>query len=184
LTPLLFIPNIASEFDGNAEQEYTMNRERTWKILCLTLACCMAAPSAATEPKNSKTLPPAGAKQQVLDLENEWVAAEHNHDAATLRRILDDKFLASFGAEKPLDKEAFIKEIVSADVDPTESQTLTDRRVIIDQDTAVVVGIDTERGTRKGAAYTEVDRYTVTYIRRNGQWIALAEHIVEEPQAK
>ena len=40
--------------------------------------------------------------------------------------------------EKPLDKEAFIKEIVSEDVDPTESQTLTDRRVLIDQDTAVV----------------------------------------------
>ena len=161
-----------------------MNRERTWKILCLTLACCMAVPSVATEPKNSKTLPPADAKQQVLDLENEWVAAEHNHDAATLRRILDDKFLASFGAEKPLDKEAFIKEIVSADVDPTESQTLTDRRVIIDQDTAVVVGIDTERGTRKGAAYTVVYRYTVTYIRRNGQWLALAEHLVEVPQSK
>jgi steroid delta-isomerase-like uncharacterized protein len=126
----------------------------------------------------------AGAKQQVLDLENEWVAAEHNHDAATLRHLLDDKFLASFGAEKPLDKEAFIKEIISEDVDPTESQTLTDRSAIIDQETAVVVGIDTERGTRKGAAYTEVYRYTVTYIRRNGQWRALAEHLVEVPQAK
>jgi ketosteroid isomerase-like protein len=160
-----------------------MNRERTLKILCLTLACCMAAPSVATEPKNSDALPPSD-KQQVLDLENEWVAAEHNHDAPTLRRILDDKFLASFGAEKPLDKEAFIKEIVSGDVDPTESQTLSDRRVIIDQDTAVVVGIDTERGRRKGAAYTAVYRYTVTYIRRNGQWIALAEHLVEAPQAK
>ena len=102
----------------------------------------------------------------------------------TLRRILDDKFFASLRAEKPLDKEAFIKEIVSEDVDPTESPALTDRRVIIDQDTAVVVGIDTERGTRKGAAYTVVYRYTVTYIRRNGQWIALAEHLVEEPKAK
>ena len=159
-----------------------MNRELVAGILCLTLAVCVATSSAGQQ--NSKALPPADAKQQVLDLENEWVAAEHNHDAATLRRILDDKFLASFGAEKPLDKEAFIKEIVSEDVDPTESQTLTDRRVIIDQDTAVVVGIDTERGTRKGAAYTVVYRYTVTYIRRNGQWTALAEHLVEEPQAK
>jgi ketosteroid isomerase-like protein len=161
-----------------------MNRERAGKILWLTLACCMATSSVATGQKNSKTLPPADAKQQVLDLENEWVAAEHNHDAATLRRILDDKFLASFGAEKPLDKEAFIKEIVSEDVDPSESQTLTDRRVIIDQDTAVVVGIDTERGTRKGAAYTVVYRYTVTYIHRHAEWVALAEHLVEAPQSK
>jgi len=126
----------------------------------------------------------SAAKQQVLDLEQEWVAAEHKHDAATLRRILDDKFVASFGVEKPYDKEAFIKLIVSSDVDPTESQTLTDRAVIIDRDTAVVVGTDTERGTRKGAAYTEVSRYTVTYISRHGQWLALAEHLVEVPQAK
>jgi hypothetical protein len=123
-------------------------------------------------------------KTTVLDLEQEWVAAEHNHDTAVLRRILHDKFIATFGAEKPDDKEAFIKEIVSGDVDPTESQTLTDRNVIIDRDTAVVVGTDTERGTKKGAAYTVVYRYTVTYIRRNGRWIALAEHLVEGPQGK
>jgi ketosteroid isomerase-like protein len=124
------------------------------------------------------------AKQQVLDLEQEWVSAEHNHDAAALRRILDDKFVSSFGAKKPYDKEAFIKEIVSGDVDPTESETLTDRTVIIDHDTAVVVGTDTQCGTRKGAPYTAVYRYTVTYIRRNGQWLAIAEHLVEAPQAK
>ncbi len=140
--------------------------------------------SASTEPENSKPLTAADAKQQVLDLEQEWVAAEHNHDAAALRRILDDKFVASFGAKKPYDKEAFIKEIVSGDVDPTESQTLTDRTVIIDHDTAVVVGTDTERGTRNGRAYTAVYRYTVTYIRRNGSWVALAEHLVEVPKAK
>jgi len=140
--------------------------------------------SASTEPENSKRLTAVDAKQQVLHLEQEWVVAEHSHDAAALRRILDDKFLASFGAEKPYDKEAFIKEIVSGDLDPTESQTLTDRAVIIDRDTAVIVGTDTLRGTRKGAAYTEVARYTVTCIHRHGQWLALAEHLVEVPQAK
>lgn len=112
-----------------------MNREWVARILCSTLACYMAASSVATEPKASQTMPPADAKQQVLDLEQEWVAAEHNHDAATLRRILDDKFVASFNADKPLDKETFIKLIVGGDPDPTETQTLTDRNVILDHDT-------------------------------------------------
>jgi len=161
-----------------------MNRERMATILCLMLACCMATSSVATEPKNSKTLPPADAKQQVLDLGKEWVAAEIKHDAARLRRILDDKFVASFGAQKPLDKEAFIKEILAGDLDPTESQTLTDETVVIDHDTAVVVGTDTLHGTHKGTAYTLVARYTVTYIRRHGHWLALAEHLVEVPQSK
>jgi len=161
-----------------------MWRERAVKTLCLTLACCMAISSVATEPKNSKTLPPTDAKQQVLDLGEEWVAAEVKHDAATLRRILNDKFVASFGTEKPYDKEAFIKLIVKGDVDPTESQTLTDETVVIDHNTAVVVGTDTVRGTDKGAAYTVVYRYMVTYIRRHGEWVALAEHLVEAPQSK
>ena len=117
-------------------------------------------------------------------LGKEWVAAEVKHDATTLRRILDDKFVASFNAEKLYDKEAFIKEILAGDVDPTESQTLTDETVVIDNDTAVVVGTDTVRGTDKGTAYTVVYRYTVTYVRRQGQWVALAEHLVEAPQSK
>ena len=161
-----------------------MRRESSIKILSLTLTCCMVALPAAAAPKHSKTQPPADAKQQVLDIGKEWVAAEVKHDAATLRRILDDKFVATFGVSKPYDKEGFIKAIVSDDVDPTESQTLNDETVITDNDTAVVVGTDTVRGTDKGAAYTVVYRYTVTYIRRHDQWFALVEHLVEAPQAK
>jgi cobalamin biosynthesis protein CobT len=124
----------------------------------LTLTCCVAASSVATEPKNSQTEPPADAKQQVLDLEREWVAAEVKHDATTLGQILDDKFIASFGVKEPYDKETFIKHIVTGDADPTESQTLTNETVIIDQDTAVVVGTDTVRGTDSGKAYAAVHR--------------------------
>lgn len=161
-----------------------MNHERTGKVLCLMLVCSIFASFVAADAKNSKAVPPADAKQQVLDLGKEWVAAEIKHDATTLGRILDDKFVASFGAQKPYDKKAFIKLIVTGDVDPTQSQTLTDETVIIDGDTAVVVGTDTLRATKNGEAYTEVARYTVTYIHRHGEWLALAEHLVEVPKAK
>jgi ketosteroid isomerase-like protein len=56
--------------------------------------------------------------------------------------------------------------------------------VIVDRDTAVVVGTDTVRGTEKGAPYVVVYRYTVTYVHRQGRWRALAEHLVEVPQTK
>jgi hypothetical protein len=61
---------------------------------------------------------------------------------------------------------------------------LTDQSVIIDNDTAVIVGTDTARGIENGAPYTIVARYTVTYIRRHRQWVALAEHLVKVPEAK
>jgi len=153
-------------------------------VVVLMLACGMIAACAATEPKNSERLAPADAEQQVLDVEKAWVAAETKRDATALRRILDEKFVASFGAEKPLDREAFIKGNVSGPVDPTESQTLTGETVIVDGDTAVVFGTDTLRGTESGKAYTLVGRYTTTYVHRNGQWLALAELLVKVPQSK
>jgi len=152
--------------------------------LGITLVCFLAAFLGLRGPANLNGEQPSDAKQQVLKLESDWVVAEDKRDEAALRRILDDKFLASFGPNKPYDKETFIKEELSGNVDPTESQTLTEQHVIIDHDTAVVVGIDTQRGTQKGASYEVVYRYTVTYIHRDGRWVALAEHLVEVPKSK
>lgn len=148
------------------------------------LLCCLALLCGLMARGNSQGGQPLDAKQQILKLETEWVTAEVKHDGATLRRILDDKFLASFGPSEPYDKEAFIKIILTGDVDPTESQTLTDQNVIVDHDTAVVVGIDTARGTEHGTPHETVYRYTVTYIYRDGKWLALAEHLVEVPKSK
>ena len=107
--------------------------------LVITLVCCLAALVGFRESSNLNAEQPSEARQQVLKLEDDWVTAEMKHDEAALRRILDDKFLGSFGPNRPDNKEAFIKDVVSGNVDPSESQTLTDRQVIVDRDTAVVV---------------------------------------------
>jgi len=127
----------------------------------------------------------AKAKEELVKLESDWATAEDRHDEATLRRILDEKFVVTLGTKTPpYNKEGFIKAVLAGYVDPTKSQTLSDQTVIVDGDTGVVVATDTERGTKKGEAFTVVGRYTATYIRRNGQWVALAEHIVIVPPAK
>ena len=168
-----------------------MNWKRIGMLFCLPLGACVAAwgsghsavidAAGATEARRA----PAGdARQQVLELEDKWVEAENKHDAATLERILDDKFLATFGARAPRDKATFIQHITEGAADPTQSQRLTERTVIVDGDTAVSIGTDTISGTANGAAYSAAYRYTVTYIHRNGRWRALAEHMVEAPKGK
>jgi len=150
-----------------------------------TQAASRVAENAGAEATRGTTsVPAAEAKRQVMELEERWVEAENKHDGATLGRILDEKFLATFGARAPRDKATFIQHITSGDVDPTQTQTLTDRTVIVDGDTAVTIGTDTIRGTANGAAYAAAYRYTVTYIRRNGRWRALAEHMVEAAEKK
>jgi ketosteroid isomerase-like protein len=136
------------------------------------------APAGAVDASEAK------AREEVLKLEKEWVIAENKHDEAALRRILDEKFISTFGTKAPRDKEAFIKGVLAGDIDPTVSQTVTDQTVIVDGDTVVVVDTDTLRGTRKGEIYTMVGRATATYIHRNAAWVALAEHMVIVPEAK
>jgi len=149
----------------------------------LFAAWALASSSLASESKDSPT-PDAEAERQVLDLDRAWADAETKHDVATLRRILDDRFVATFGAGKLYDKEGFIKAVIPDETDTTLSQDLTDRTVRVDRDTAVIIETDTVRGTDAGKAYTHIYRITTVYIRRDSRWVALAEHIVQAPLAK
>jgi ketosteroid isomerase-like protein len=151
--------------------------------LGLTLGCW-----ATTETAQAQAAPASRdteVAQQVMDLEQVWSEAENRHDAATLRSILDDKFVFTMGGDGKLyDKDAFITGNVRGAPDPTRSQTLTDRTVIVNGDTAVSMGTDTERGTHSGKPFKEVARYTVTYVRRGERWIPIAEHMDDVPLPK
>jgi ketosteroid isomerase-like protein len=119
------------------------------------------------------------AKQEVLDVTQQWIAAENSHDAAALDRILDDQFISTFAANPPREKAAFIKGITKGEIDPTQSQTITDEKLVVEGDTAVLTGVNAFHSTRK----TPIPpmRFTITYAKRQGRWRALAEHIAVIP---
>ena len=120
----------------------------------------------------------ADAKQMLRD----WVTAENTHDAAALGRILDDNFISTFEAGKPTRKAAFIKALTKGEADPRQSQSLTDETVIVEGDTAILVGTDTFHRTDHADPDGLALRYTITCVRKDGRWVALAEHIVKMPK--
>ena len=143
----------------------------------------MTAPSATSIADTPQ--PVTRDQQEVLDVEQAWVAAEMNRDAAALHAILDDQFVAIYGTGAPQDKESFIKAHSAEASKVAPSQSLSDRRVIISGDTAVIIGTDTLQGTDdQGKPYTKIGRYTTTYVKRQGRWLALAELMVRVPPAK
>lgn len=150
--------------------------------LALCILALVGAPFAhAGEGTTNEQAAAPTAEEQIRALEQEWVDAEVDRDAATLRRILDEKFIATLGAGAPFNREAFIEAIVS--VTATDiSHTLSDSTIVTDGDTAVVAAIDTVRGAVNGASFAHAYRYTATYIRRGGRWVALAEHLVRMPE--
>jgi ketosteroid isomerase-like protein len=121
----------------------------------------------------------ADAKQQASQLLRDWVTAENEHDAAALERILDDQFISTYAAGKPTRKSAFIKSLTKGKADPRQSQSLTDETVVVEGDTAILVGTDTFHRTDHAEPDGLALRYTITCVRKDGRWVALAEHIVK-----
>ena len=111
-------------------------------------------------------------EQRVLAVEDEYIAAEISRDEATLRRIVDDRFVFNSNDGKTSGKTDLINNVLSWKM---TGQTITERTVLVDGDTAVIFGTaelrfasDTEEDTKS------LLRYTSIYVKRQGQWRFLA----------
>jgi hypothetical protein len=147
------------------------------------IAACLAASASLGGEAGHPAASVSDDEQQLVKLERDWITAEINRDPATLRRILDDRFMATFAAGKSVDKEGFIKVVLGDGADNTLAQVLTERSVRVAEDTAVIFETDTVRGIDHGKPYTLVLRISTTYIKRHSHWLALAEHIAKERES-
>ena len=127
--------------------------------------------------------PVSEAEQQLRKLELDWTRAEINRDAGVLERILDERFVSTSGAEKPIGKKEFIRDAVDKDGDRIISQDLSDQNVVVAGDSAAVTELDTVNALRAGRPYSEVLRITTSYAKHAGRWVALTEHMVNVPGA-
>jgi hypothetical protein len=144
------------------------------RCLLLVAALCSTASAAslAADPVASAS---SDDEQAVLKVDSDWADAEMRRDGTALEQIMDNRFIATFGEAKPVDKPAFIKSILSEDPAKRVTQELSNRSVIVSGDTAVVVETDTETTVKDAEKKVLFWRFTVTYIKRQGRWIALAE---------
>ena len=146
----------------------------------ISVACAVLFSSIAdsTEPVWTE------AQQQVLNVDRQWADAEIKRDASSLRRILDDGFIAVYGSGKVVDRETFIKNVIGDVSGNILSQDIGDITVRVQGGTAVLVETETIRGTDGGQAYVTALRLTTTYIKRNDRWVALAENFARATDLK
>jgi ketosteroid isomerase-like protein len=133
----------------------------------------------------SQTDAQKAAAQEVLKTEREQRDAFLQRDIAKTERLVADDFI--FTANRDIgDKSTLIFYLKSTPVDPTLTLTAEDTRVTINDDTAIVIGRRVERrrredNNREGVAYA---RYVRTYIKRQGRWQLLGEHLESIPAAR
>jgi hypothetical protein len=150
-------------------------------ILLVALAITAAPIVTLCQPVNQSDAQKAAA-QEVLKSEREQREAYLQRDIAKTERLVADEFILTSGRDIG-DKKTLIGFLKSSTADPTLTLTAEDTRVNIDGDTAIVIGRRVERRRREdnnqqGVAYA---RYMRTYIKRQGRWQLLAEHLEAIP---
>jgi len=113
----------------------------------------------------------ASISQTLQALEQEWLNAEKNHDAAAFEKIVADEWVAITPDGKRQTKADRAAEIKSAH---TTSATLGDVNVRVFGDAAVVTGTDDEVTVENGKKSSEHYVWTDVFVKRNGKWLAVA----------
>jgi ketosteroid isomerase-like protein len=126
--------------------------KRTSLICGMLLTLVFPALLVGQETTKSKGALAGGVEQQLKQMEDDWQKATRTKDAATLKRIIAEDWVATDDQGKILKREQYISQTTS-NPDVVQSNENTDMQVRVYGNTAVVTGGLTEKGTRNGTAY-------------------------------
>lgn len=121
-----------------------------------------------------------GVEQQLKQMEDDWQKATRTKDTTALKRIIAEDWIATNEMGKILNREEYLSQ-TAANPDVIQSNENTDMQVRVFDNTAVVTGGLTERGTRSGTAYTDTYRWTDVFVKRGGRWQAVVSQWVKVP---
>ena len=138
--------------------------------------------------EKSKAPQAGGVEQQLKQMEDDWQKATRTKDAALLKRIIAEDWVATDDKGKILNREQYISQTIasgssvsSSNPDVIQSNENFDMQVRIYGDTAVVTGGLTEKGTRNGTAYTDTYRWTDVFVKRGSRWQAVVSQWAKVP---
>jgi ketosteroid isomerase-like protein len=115
------------------------------------------------------------AKQELINVENRWVDALVKADVAALDAIFADTYVDTDEHSHRGNKEDVLSVLKSGDL-KLSSIKLSDMRVHVYGDAAVVIGSATQEGTFLGGPVGARIIFTDTFVRQKGKWRAVASH--------
>jgi ketosteroid isomerase-like protein len=127
-------------------------------------------------------LPRVGSTQQktpdadrVIALERKWTQAYKQRDIRILSSLLADEFVITVEDGSTYSKVGYISHSAETSVHVQVAE-LTELKVRVHADVAVVTGAYHETGTSKGKPYEYSDRLTDIWVKSPGGWQVTASH--------
>jgi ketosteroid isomerase-like protein len=116
---------------------------------------------------------PSSAERELVRLENDWSTALQKRDTAFLQKLFADEFLSTDATGAAFNKAQEIANWTTEGA-RLDSFLLSDLKVHVYGDTAVVTGVNTMKGTYRGQDFGGAFRFTDVFVKRGGRWQAVA----------
>jgi ketosteroid isomerase-like protein len=140
------------------------------KAVSVVVTLAMTCSAALAQSKTA-----SGDEAAIRTLEEKWDGANLKGDAAALGSIFDDTFITTDAEGKVRTKAEVLAALKSGDV-KYQAAKADEIKVYLHGDTAVVSGRWKGKFTEKGKPMDVTERFTDTFIKRNGQWRCIASH--------
>jgi len=113
------------------------------------------------------------AEQTLIQMEHDWSQADTKKDAAALNRILAEDWIG-IDFEGTVQTKAQALEGIKSDSTSLETTVLSDMKVRIYGNAAIVTGTDTEKSEYHGKDSSGKYLWTDVFVLRDGRWQAVS----------
>jgi ketosteroid isomerase-like protein len=143
--------------------------------LALALLLVVTVPAYGQTPEKKPAAKPADASAELMKIENEMLAALLKKDTATFgKHFADDAVLTT--PDGAMATKAQLLGDVKSGALVIETSTMSDMKVKVHGDAAVVTYITTDKGKYKGQDISGRFRWTDVFVRQGGAWRLVAGH--------
>ena len=113
--------------------------------------------------------------EKVIALEKKWTESYKQRDIGMLSSLLAEDFVITVEDGETYGKEGYISHTADSSVH-VETAAMSDLKVRLHGNTAVVTGAYHEVGESKGKRYEYHDRLTDVWMKSGGKWQVIASH--------
>jgi hypothetical protein len=138
---------------------------------CCSLLLALAVLGQATAQKSKDD----SQQTKLLVMEHLWNEAQVNRDSRALDAMIGAEFVNTEYDGEVSDKAKFLADIRDLQFN-LNSLNISDLKVSMYADSAVVVGIYHTKGTYQGKPYDHFGRFTDTWVFTEGRWQCVASH--------
>ena len=141
-----------------------MRNFRLWGLILSLLLFSLALP--AQEKGDAAT---------IRGLELKWTESYRQHNIDILSSLLADEFVITIEDGNVYSKAGYISHTADSST-RVQLAEMSDLKVRLHGDTAIVTGAYHERGESNGKPYEYRDRFTDTWMKLGGKWQVVASH--------